>query len=103
MCSWVCKLQETKQAKNDDVFPDGMVIKGGNFVSFSPYAMGRLECLWGADVFEFKPERWLKGGIFQPPSPFKLTAFQVRFYPMTLNPKPINRVHEVLNKVILIC
>ncbi|CAM6012359.1 unnamed protein product [Sphagnum balticum] len=67
---------ETKQAQNDDVFPDGMVIKGGNFVSFSPYAMGRLECLWGADVFEFKPERWLKGGIFQPPSPFKLTAFQ---------------------------
>ncbi|CAM6042745.1 unnamed protein product [Sphagnum compactum] len=67
---------ETKAAVNDDVFPDGTVIKGGNFVSFAPYAMGRLECLWGPDALEFKPERWLKDGVFQPESPYKLTAFQ---------------------------
>ena len=65
-------------AIHDDVFPDGTKIKGGNFVSYSPYAMGRLETLWGPDVLEFKPERWLKDGLFQVPSPFKLTAFQVQ-------------------------
>ncbi|KAH7423606.1 hypothetical protein KP509_12G063600 [Ceratopteris richardii] len=67
---------ESKVAVNDDIFPDGTKIKAGNFVSYSPYAMGRLECLWGDDAKEFKPERWLKDGIFQPVSPFKLTAFQ---------------------------
>ena len=62
---------------SNDVLPDGTKIKAGNFVSYSPYAMGRLESLWGGDAFEFKPERWLKDGVFQPTSPFKLTAFQV--------------------------
>lgn len=67
---------ESKMAVCDDTFPDGTKIKAGNFVSYSPYAMGRLEALWGADAHEFKPERWLKDGVFQPQSPFKLTAFQ---------------------------
>eukprot|EP00250_Pteridium_aquilinum_P005351 c15460_g1_i1 orf=468-2126(-) len=67
---------ESKIAVCDDTFPDGTKIKAGNFVSYSPYAMGRLESLWGPDAHEFKPERWLKDGVFQPQSPFKLTAFQ---------------------------
>ena len=62
---------------SDDVLPDGTRVRAGNFVSYVPYAMGRLEALWGPDVLEFKPERWLKNGVFQPQSPFKLTAFQV--------------------------
>eukprot|EP00250_Pteridium_aquilinum_P024509 c29186_g1_i1 orf=171-1754(+) len=67
---------ESKIAVADDIFPDGTRIKAGNFVSYVPYSMGRLEYLWGPDVMEFKPERWLKDGAFQPQSPFKLTAFQ---------------------------
>lgn len=67
---------ESKMAVCDDTFPDGTKIKAGNFVSYSPYAMGRLEALWGPDAHEFKPERFLKDGVFQPQSPFKLTAFQ---------------------------
>ncbi|KAG6553429.1 hypothetical protein Mapa_005164 [Marchantia paleacea] len=67
---------ETKVAAANDVFPDGTPIKRGEFVSYASYAMGRLKCLWGPDVDEFKPERWLKNGVFQPQSPFKLTAFQ---------------------------
>ncbi|KAH7446253.1 hypothetical protein KP509_01G047500 [Ceratopteris richardii] len=38
--------------------------------------MGRMEFLWSPDALEYKPERWLKDGAFQPESPFKFTAFQ---------------------------
>ncbi|XP_024517947.1 cytochrome P450 704B1 [Selaginella moellendorffii] len=68
---------ETKTVVADDVLPDGFSVKGGQFVSYSSWAMGRLEEIWGPDVLEFKPERWLRSdNIFQPQSPFKLTAFQ---------------------------
>jgi len=40
--------------------------------------MGRMEYLWGSDAKEFRPERWLQNGLFQPESPFKFAAFQVR-------------------------
>ncbi|MFS7900218.1 putative cytochrome P450 [Helianthus anomalus] len=29
-------------------------------ISYHPYAMGRLEKLWGKDWMEFRPERWLE-------------------------------------------
>lgn len=29
-------------------------------VSYHPYAMGRVEELWGRDWAEFRPERWLE-------------------------------------------
>ncbi|CAM6108971.1 unnamed protein product [Calypogeia fissa] len=67
---------ETKEAAGDDTFPDGTRIRRGEFVSYSSYSMGRLKCIWGPDAMEFKPERWLKNGIFQPQSPFKFTSFQ---------------------------
>ncbi|KAL3592798.1 hypothetical protein D5086_011438 [Populus alba] len=50
-----------KVAMQDDVLPDGTVIKKGMRVSYHPYAMGRLEMLWGPDWEKFKPERWLQG------------------------------------------
>ena len=46
-------------------------------MSYMPYAMGRMRCIWGEDAGEFRPERWLDSGVFQPESPFKFTAFQV--------------------------
>ncbi|KAJ7563657.1 hypothetical protein O6H91_03G119100 [Diphasiastrum complanatum] len=68
--------KDTKIAVNDDVLPDGIIIKKGYSVSYVPYSMGRMKFLWGSDACEFRPERWLKNGIFQPESPFKFTAFQ---------------------------
>ena len=44
---------------------------------YMAYAMGRMRCIWGEDAGEFRPERWLENGVFQPESPFKFTAFQV--------------------------
>eukprot|EP01018_Ginkgo_biloba_P016139 Gb_31690 [translate_table: standard] len=61
---------------SDDILPDGFKVQGGDFVNYVPYSMGRMTYLWGSDAKEFKPERWLHNGIFQPQSPFKFTAFQ---------------------------
>ncbi|CAA0828020.1 Cytochrome P450 94B1 [Striga hermonthica] len=50
----------TKTAGDDDVLPDGTPVKKGWRVSYHPYAMGRVEEVWGADWPEFRPERWLR-------------------------------------------
>ncbi|KAK4482316.1 hypothetical protein RD792_009469 [Penstemon davidsonii] len=50
----------TKSAVNDDVLPDGTVVKKGTRISYHPYAMGRVEGVWGADWAEFRPGRWLE-------------------------------------------
>lgn len=63
--------------ERDDVLPDGYKVKKGDGVYFMTYAMGRMKSLWGEDAEDFKPERWLKNGIFQPESPFKFAAFNV--------------------------
>ena len=47
-----------KYALDDDIWPDGTVIKKGDYVVWSPWAQGRLESVWGPDAKEFKPERW---------------------------------------------
>nr|QNS29981.1 cytochrome P450 [Nothapodytes nimmoniana] len=49
-----------KQAESDDVLPDGTALKKGMRVSYHPYAMGRLEKLWGKDWAQFRPGRWLE-------------------------------------------
>ncbi|XP_073130672.1 cytochrome P450 704B1 [Henckelia pumila] len=68
--------QDPKGILEDDVLPDGTKVKAGGMVTYVPYSMGRMEYNWGADAASFKPERWLKEGIFQTISPFKFTAFQ---------------------------
>jgi cytochrome P450 len=74
---WSLWWQNSKQAIADDVLPDGTVVKKGWLLGYVPYSMGRMKFIWGADALEFKPDRWLKNGIYQPESPFKFTAFQV--------------------------
>lgn len=72
-------VQDNKQCFGDDVLPDGSSVSKGDIVFYVPYAMGRMEYLWGKDAEVFRPERWLdQNGEFQPESPFKFTAFQVR-------------------------
>ncbi|XP_010244250.1 PREDICTED: cytochrome P450 94C1 [Nelumbo nucifera] len=70
---------DSKFPQEDDVLPDGTVVKRGTRVTYHPYAMGRMEEVWGPDCLEFKPERWLKKGIFWPESPFKYPVFQAGF------------------------
>ncbi|PON40898.1 Cytochrome P450, E-class, group I [Trema orientale] len=59
----------------DDTLPDGFIIKRGDEVFYTSYAMGRMTYLWGDDAGDFRPERWLNNGVFQPQSPFKFIAF----------------------------
>lgn len=68
--------EDGKVAREKDVLPDGTQVHAGDTVLFAVYAMGRMEDLWGANALEFKPERWLKDGVFEPQSPYKFTAFQ---------------------------
>ncbi|MBA0551378.1 hypothetical protein Golob_022266 [Gossypium lobatum] len=71
---------DSKFCQNDDVLPDGSVLKKGTRVTYHPYAMGRIKEIWGEDCLEFKPERWLKhDGIFSPENPFKYPIFQAGF------------------------
>lgn len=67
---------DTKEAVRDDVLPDGTVVLKGERITYNIYAMARMEAVWGPDCNEFKPERWLKGGVFQPESSFKFAVFQ---------------------------
>ncbi|XP_022759757.1 cytochrome P450 94A2-like [Durio zibethinus] len=72
---------DSKLAMEDDVLPDGTVVKKGMVVTYHPYAMGRMEKVWGSDWAEFKPERWLErdeGGkwSFVGRDPYTYAVFQ---------------------------
>ncbi|KAI3816401.1 hypothetical protein L1987_16095 [Smallanthus sonchifolius] len=64
-----------KEVVEDDVFPEGTVLKKGTKVVYAIYAMGRMEAIWGKDCKEFRPERWLRDGRFMSESAYKFTAF----------------------------
>jgi len=48
-----------KFALNDDVWPDGTVIRKGDYVMWCSHSQGRAESVWGQDAKEFRPERWI--------------------------------------------
>ncbi|CAN1287044.1 Alkane hydroxylase MAH1, partial [Linum perenne] len=56
---------ELKQSLEADVLPSGHAISGGTKIIVSIYSMGRMEEIWGHDCMDFKPERWLGGGVSQ--------------------------------------
>ncbi|KAG9442268.1 hypothetical protein H6P81_018122 [Aristolochia fimbriata] len=64
-----------KEVTEEDVFPDGTVLKRGTKIIYAMYSMGRMESIWGKDCREFKPERWLREGRFVSESAYKFTAF----------------------------
>ncbi|WMV44476.1 hypothetical protein MTR67_037861 [Solanum verrucosum] len=68
---------DSKFCLEDDFLPDGTFVKKGTRVTYHPYAMGRMEELWGVNCLEFKPERWInKDGVFFQENPFKYLVFQ---------------------------
>lgn len=64
-----------KEVVEDEVFPDGTVLKKGTKVIYAIYSMGRMESIWGKDCRDYKPERWLRDGRFMSESAYKFTAF----------------------------
>ncbi|KAK9126440.1 hypothetical protein Scep_015286 [Stephania cephalantha] len=67
---------DSKFALEDDVLPDGTFVKKGTRVTYHPYAMGRMEEVWGPDCLEFRPDRWIKNGVFSAASPYEYPVFQ---------------------------
>ena len=51
--------EDSKQAAEDDVLPDGTFVPAGSSVTYSIYSLGRMKAVWGRDCEEFRPERWL--------------------------------------------
>ncbi|KAI9093623.1 hypothetical protein K1719_027072 [Acacia pycnantha] len=66
---------DSKLCLNDDVLPDGTVIRKDWFISYHTYAMGRTESVWGKDCCEFKPERWIENGVYRGENPFRYPVF----------------------------
>ncbi|KAK4360230.1 hypothetical protein RND71_019182 [Anisodus tanguticus] len=64
-----------KEVVEDDVFPDGTVLKKGIKVVYAIYAMGRMEGIWGKDCREYRPERWLRDGRYKSESAYRFSAF----------------------------
>ncbi|GMP54807.1 hypothetical protein CsSME_00019849 [Camellia sinensis var. sinensis] len=59
-------FKDGRCAETDDILPDGFKLKKEDGV-----------LLHGDDAEDFRPERWLNNGVFQPKSPFKFIAFHV--------------------------
>ncbi|PQP98339.1 cytochrome P450 86B1 [Prunus yedoensis var. nudiflora] len=66
-----------KEVVEDDIFPDGTILKKGTKVIYAIYSMGRTEAIWGKDCRDYKPERWLRSsdGRFMSEPAYKFTAF----------------------------
>ncbi|KAF8981544.1 hypothetical protein BGZ46_002624 [Entomortierella lignicola] len=58
--------------ENDDILPDGTKVYKGEWVSWSAFAMGRSERIWGPDAKEYKPSRWMDT---EKPSSSKFISF----------------------------
>lgn len=61
-----------KVCVQDDVLPNGVEIRKGEFFQWSSWTMGRSTEIWGPDAKEYHPERWLDG---TKNSPAKFPAF----------------------------
>ncbi|CAL1395346.1 unnamed protein product [Linum trigynum] len=66
---------EMKEVMEDDMLPDGSMVKKGGRVFYCMFSTARMESLWGKDCLEFKPERWIKEGRVVSENQFKYAVF----------------------------
>ncbi|GMN53261.1 hypothetical protein TIFTF001_022405 [Ficus carica] len=66
---------DAKECLKEDVMPDGTFVGKKWVVMYNSYAMGRMEGIWGKDCAEYRPERWLEGGVCRQESPFRFPVF----------------------------
>lgn len=85
---------------SDDTLPDGTRLKRGDMIAFVPYCMARTERLWGHDAAQFRPERWLKEGVFQHESPYKFSSFHAG--PRICMGKDLAYIQMKMNAAILL-
>jgi len=64
-----------KQAAQDDVLPNGWVVRKGLELQFNAYTVHRRPELWGPDADEFVPERWLEEGFDKKIHPYQYFPF----------------------------
>ncbi|KAL3599077.1 hypothetical protein D5086_006995 [Populus alba] len=77
------KLELVNQQKggnenpHDDLLSSGAFVPAGSSITYSIYAIGRMEFIWGDDCLEFKPERWLSldGKKIEVPDSYRFVAF----------------------------
>ncbi|MFS8029635.1 putative unspecific monooxygenase [Helianthus anomalus] len=69
--------EDSKHVIADDVLPDGTVVPAGSAITYSIYSTGRMKFIWGEDVLEFRPERWLSddGKKFEMKDQFRFVSF----------------------------
>ncbi len=51
--------RNAKMTAEDDILPDGTIVRKGDIIGFSTWCMGRNKSVWGIDAEQFVPERWL--------------------------------------------
>uniref|UniRef100_A0A1J3H1D4 Cytochrome P450 94B3 n=1 Tax=Noccaea caerulescens TaxID=107243 RepID=A0A1J3H1D4_NOCCA len=68
---------DTVSCVEDSVLPDGTFVGETWGISYSAYAMGRMESVWGKDCEGFDPERWIDetNGGFRGETPYKFPVF----------------------------
>jgi cytochrome P450 len=70
---------DSKFAIRSDTWPDGTYIPARSLITYQPYAMGHNEEIYGPDVLDFRPERFLNLGTTTKtttePSPFSFSVF----------------------------
>ncbi|KAG0586027.1 hypothetical protein KC19_2G057700 [Ceratodon purpureus] len=72
------ELKQLQEAAGEDVLPDGSSFRKGDRIMYNIFAMARMETIWSPDCNDFKPERWLKDGMFE------LALVQMKFVASSL-------------------
>ncbi|XP_052625114.1 cytochrome P450 86A22 [Lactuca sativa] len=75
--------EDSKHVAADDILPDGTVVPAGSSVTYSIYSTGRMKFIWGEDVLEFRPERWLTDDGKK----FEIMKDQFRFVSFNAGPR----------------
>ncbi|KAF6157516.1 hypothetical protein GIB67_004454 [Kingdonia uniflora] len=64
-----------KEVQEEDILPNGTLLRKGARVFYCIFSMARMEAIWGKDCKEFKPERWMKDGKFVDTNQYKYPVF----------------------------